>query len=103
MNAKVKLDKRRIADFCRRWKISELSLFGSALREDFRPDSDFDVLVSFTPDAEWSLMDHATMQEEIAAILGRKVDLISRRAVEQSSNWIRRENILSTAEPLYVA
>ena len=103
MNAKVKLDKRRIADFCRRWKISELSLFGSALREDFRPDSDFDVLVSFIPGAEWSLMDHAAMQEEIAVILGRNVDLVSRRAVEQSSNWIRRENILSTAEPLYVA
>lgn len=103
MNAKIALDRGKIADFCRRWKIAELAFFGSALRDDFRPDSDVDVLVSFAPDAEWSLLDHAAMQEELSALLNRKVDLVSRRAVERSSNWIRRENILSTAEPVYVA
>jgi len=45
----------RIAEFCRRWKITELALFGSVLRDDFRPDSDVDVLVTFAPDAPWSL------------------------------------------------
>jgi len=103
MNAKVRLDQDRISDFCKHWKVAELSLFGSVLREDFRPDSDVDVLVSFAPDAEWSLMDHATMQEELAEVLGRRVDLLTRQAVERSSNWIRRKNILTTAEPVYVA
>ncbi|WP_372522115.1 nucleotidyltransferase family protein [Sulfuricaulis sp.] len=103
MNAKVAIDRDSIANFCRRWKITELSLFGSVLRADFRPDSDIDVLVSYAADAEWSLLDHAAMQEELSALLNRKVDLVSRRAIERSGNWIRRENILSTAESVYVA
>lgn len=103
MNAKVAINHDSIAAFCRRWKITELSLFGSVLRADFRPDSDIDVLVSFAPDAEWSLLDHAAMQDELTALLGRKVDLVSRRAIEHSGNWIRRLHILSTAEPVYVA
>jgi len=103
MNAKVKLDQNKIAEFCKRWKIAELSFFGSVLREDFRSDSDIDVLVNFGPDADWSLLDHVAMQDELAEILGRKVDLISRRAVEKSDNPIRRKSILSTAEPVYVA
>jgi uncharacterized protein len=81
--------------------ISELAVFGSVLREDFRPESDVDVLASFEPDAEWSLLDHVAMQEELSGIVGRRVDLISRRAVERSSNGIRRRAILETAEPLY--
>jgi predicted nucleotidyltransferase len=89
--------------FCRRWKIRTLSVFGSALRDDFRPESDVDVLVSFEPSAEWSLLDHFQMQEELAALLGREVDLVSRRAVERSPNWIRRNAILGTAETVYVA
>ena len=103
MDAKVKPDQNKIAEFCRRWKIAKLSFFGSVLREDFRSDSDIDVLANFAPDADWSLLDHVAMQDELAAILGRKVDLVSQRAVEKSGNWIRRKNILSTAEPVYVA
>jgi len=103
MNAHIHIDRDQIAGFCRRWKITELALFGSVLREDFRPDSDVDVLVSFTPDAEWSLFDHTDMQEELSDIFGRKVDLVSRRAIEGSANWIRRQAILGTAEPCYVA
>jgi predicted nucleotidyltransferase len=103
VNAKIKFDRNLIGEFCRHWKITELSVFGSALRKDFRDDSDIDVLVSFAADADWSLMDHAQMEQELAAQLGRKVDLVSRRAIERSSNWIRREDILSTAEPVYVA
>ena len=72
---------------------------GSALREDFRPDSDLDLLVRFAREADWSLMDHVAMEEELTGILGRKVDLVSQRAIERSSNWIRRKAILETAEP----
>lgn len=78
-------------------------MFGSALREDFRSDSDPDLLVSFAPEAGWSLLDHVAMEEEPASILGRKVDLVSRRAIERSSNWIRRKAILESAEPCFVA
>jgi predicted nucleotidyltransferase len=93
----------RIEEFCHRWKIVELSLFGSALREDFRPDSDVDLLVRFAPDADWSLLDHARMERELSEILGREVDLVSRTAVEASPNWIRRQEILNTARSLYAA
>jgi uncharacterized protein len=103
MSTRIPIDRDKIADFCRRWKISELALFGSVLRDDFRPDSDVDVLVTFAPGADWSLFDHVDMQEELSGILGRKVDLVSRRAIERSANWIRRRAILSTAEPYYVA
>ena len=103
MKAKIPIDRDKTAEFCRRWKITEFALFGSVLRDDFRPDSDVDVLVTFAPDAEWSLFDHLDMEEELSVILGRKVDLVSRRAIERSDNWIRRKSILSTAEPIYVA
>ncbi len=101
MKAKIDIDQDKIAEFCRRWKITELALFGSVLRDDFRDDSDVDLLVTFQLDAEWSLLDHIAMEEELSVILGRKIDLVSRRAVERSGNWIRRKAILSTTEPLY--
>jgi hypothetical protein len=103
MSAHIPIDREKIVEFCQRWKITEFALFGSVLRDDFRPDSDVDVLVTFAPDAEWSLFDHVDMEEELSAILGRKVDLVSRRAIERSTNWIRRKAILSTTEPYYVA
>jgi hypothetical protein len=99
----LKLDRPEIADFCRRWKVRELAVFGSALREDFRADSDVDLLVTFAPDATWGLLDQVTMEDELATILGRPVDLVSRHAVERSSNWIRREAILGSAETIHVA
>jgi uncharacterized protein len=89
--------------FCRRWKIRMLAVFGSVLRDDFQPDSDVDLLVSFQPLAGWSLFDHVQMQEELSTLVGRPVDLVSRGAVERSSNWIRREAILGTAEAVYVS
>lgn len=99
----IQIPQKKIADFCRRWKIIELALFGSVLRSDFSSDSDIDILVSFSPDAEWGLFDHVQMEEELKVILGRRVDLISRRAIERSPNWIRRKAILETARPYYVA
>ncbi|MFN0120000.1 MAG: nucleotidyltransferase family protein, partial [Blastocatellia bacterium] len=73
----------------------------SVLRVDFRPDSDVDVLVSFAPEAAWGLLDQVRMQMELEQALGRKVDLVSRRAIENSANWIRRQEILRTAQLVY--
>ncbi len=91
----------KLEAFCRRWKIRELALFGSILRDDFGPDSDVDVLVEFDADAEWGLLDHIQMQQELQALLGREVDLISKRAVERSENWIFRQEVLSTAKVIF--
>lgn len=102
MREEIVAPRAWLEDFCRRWKIVELSVFGSALRDDFRPDSDLDLLVSFASDAEWSLLDHIAMEEELSSGLNRKVDLVSRRAVERSSNWIRQKAILESAEPYFV-
>jgi predicted nucleotidyltransferase len=103
MMAKRRIDisQEKIADYCRRWHISELALFGSVLRDDFGPESDLDVLVAFAPGAEWGLLDHVRMEQELAGLLGCKVDLLTKRAVERSSNWILRREILGTAEVVY--
>lgn len=95
--------QQKIVDFCRRWRVTELALFGSALRDDFRPDSDVDVLVSFDDDAHWTLFDLVIMQEELRDIFGREVDLVSRRGIERSRNVLRRQEILSSVEVIYVA
>lgn len=87
-----------ITQFCRRWQIRELALFGSVLRTDFRPDSDVDVLVTFHDNADWGLLAHIQMQHELASLLHRPIDLISKRALERSPNWVRREAILNTAQ-----
>ena len=94
---------RATAEFCHRWRIKELALFGSVLRDDFKSGSDVDVLVTFEPDADWSLLDHIQMEEELSRILGRRVDLISKRAVERSHNWIRKQAILNNAKVVYAS
>ncbi len=101
--ARIEIPEDRIADFCRRWKINELALFGSVLRDDFRPDSDVDVLVTFAEDARWTLFDIVHMEDELEALFGREVDLSERRAVEKSENYIRRRSILKSARTVYVA
>lgn len=100
MSPKIPIDRVKIADFCHRWKITELALFGSVLRNDFRPDSDVDVLVTFAPDAQWSLFDLVEIQEALSEMLGRKVDLIEKRGLR---NPFRRYEILRTKEVVYAA
>ncbi len=100
---RIELSREAIADFCRRWRIRELAIFGSALREDFRPDSDVDVLVTFEPEVRWEFQQWLEMIRELEALFGRRVDLVERRMVEQSKNYIRRKHILSHLEPIYVA
>jgi len=92
----------QIRDFCQRWKIVEFSLFGSVLRDDFGPDSDVDVLVSFAEDAHWGLFDLGRMEEELRGIFGREVDLLTRRSLEESPNPIRRDHILAHLETIHV-
>jgi predicted nucleotidyltransferase len=101
--AQMVLSKDGIHEFCRKWKITEFGLFGSVRREDFRPDSDLDVMVSFAPDAHWSLTDLVEMQAELEGAVGHKVDLVERSAIERSENYIRRRHILSFVEPVYLA
>mgnify|MGYP001616301864 FL=1 len=105
MNGKIQIDvpKERIAAFCRKWKITELALFGSVLREDFRPDSDVDVLVTFSPDSDWGIEHLLDMKEELESLFGRAVDLVEKRLVEESRNYIRRKHILSHMEAVYAA
>jgi predicted nucleotidyltransferase len=95
------IPKNKIAQFCKRWRVTELALFGSALRDDFNSNSDLDVLVTFAADVNWGLLDHVQMQEELQALLRWNVDLVSKRALEQSENWLRRKEILDTAQVFF--
>jgi uncharacterized protein len=99
----IQVPKDRIADFCRRHRIRELALFGSVLRQDFRPDSDVDVLVEFEPQTRNGLFDLARMQFELEEILGRGVDLVERPAIEKSRNYLRRKAILGSTETVYAS
>ena len=97
------LPVRAVRDWCRRWQVAEFALFGSALSGPFDDARDIDVLVSFLPEASWSLFDHVQMREELATVFGKPVDLLTRRAVEASRNEYRRRAILDTARILDVA
>ena len=99
MSLRIELDRERIAEFCLRNHIVRLSLFGSVLREDFSPDSDVDVLVQFAPGAVVTLLDMVTMEDELAEMIGRKVDL---RTPEDLSRYFRA-NVLATAVVQYAA
>ena len=101
--ATIRYNRSELASFCLRWKIAEVALFGSVLRDDFGPDSDVDVLVTFGPDARWGLFEMVKMQEELRVIFGRDVDLLSRRGIESSRNPLRRKAILESAEVIHVA
>ena len=94
------IDYGRVAELCQRWRITQLSLFGSILRPDFRPDSDVDVLLTFSPDARWTLLDITRLQDELALILGRSVDVVEEKSLK---NPFRRWEILRTRQVLYAA
>jgi predicted nucleotidyltransferase len=86
--------------FCEKWKVKELALFGSAARGEMRPDSDYDIMVEFEPDARWSLWDLVPMHEEIQALLGRKVDLLEKAPIR---NPYRRASIERDLIVIYAA
>jgi len=101
MGIGIEVSKERIAAFCRQNHIRSLSFFGSVLRDDFRPDSDVDVMVEFEPGQEPGLMEIVAMEMELSEILGHKVDLVERQSVEKSENYIRRRHILHSLETIY--
>jgi len=92
-----------LAAWCRRWRVEELALFGSGLRDEPTGTSDVDLLVTFEPAARWTLFDFVKMRGELRDLLGRPVDLVTRRAVEQGHNELRRTSILASARVLDVA
>lgn len=90
-------------EFCERHSIIELAVFGSVLRDDFNAESDIDFLVVFAPELSLSLLGWIRIENQLKSLVNRQVDLVSKRAIEQSDNWIRRQNILGSAEIIYVA
>ena len=97
------VDDAVIADFCRRWKVRQLAVFGSALRPDVRPDSDIDLLVTFAADADWSMFDHYRMENELVELLSREVDLVSTAALRENPNPIYAKEIMHSARTIYAA
>jgi len=100
MSSRIAIDAEHIDAFCRRWKVKELGLFGSVLRDDFRSDSDVDVLVDLIPGHGFTLYDWLDMIKELETLFGRRVDLVAKNAIR---NPVRRREILGTAEVLYAA
>lgn len=93
----------RLKEFCKLHRISEMGLFGSVLRDDFNPESDVDIIVTYSEECSHSLFDVVRMKDELREIFGREVDLVNRRAVEKSRNQFRRESILSDILVIYAA
>ena len=97
------VEPKRIAEFCQKWKIISLSLFGSIVRGELQPGSDIDILVTFSNDANWTMFDHFKMEEELSNILGREVDLVNIKALEENQNPIYQREILNSARQIYAA
>ena len=95
------LTPQQLAEFCQKWQITEFALFGSVLRDDFTPNSDVDILVTFDPQAKRSLFDLVHMREELSQLLERKVDILTKKSVELNHNWLRRHEILKAARVIY--
>ena len=97
----VEIPDNQLKQFCQRWKVSELAIFGSALREDYQQDSDVDILISFEPEYQWGLFDLVNMENELKTIFGKEIDLVEKNAVENSRNYIRRKGILDGAQIIF--
>ena len=97
----IDLPIEQIQEFCQRWHITEFALFGSVLRDDFRLDSDIDVLATFNPTFQRGLRETLQMREELQILFDRKVDLLVKAAIERSENWLRRKHILESARVIY--
>ena len=98
---RLAISEEQLIEVCRQWKIAELALFGSVLREDFRENSDIDLLISFAPDAPQGLLTLARIKHQLEDLLDRPVDLVIKEAIQEGDNWIRRQEILDTAVSIY--
>lgn len=99
MSARIPIDKTAISAFCRKWHLTEFALFGSVIRDDFGPESDVDVLVTFAPDANPSLFDLADMKDELTRLFGRSIDLGTKRSLKPTI----KEHVVATAEVIFAA
>ena len=97
----IKIDPVRLHEFCNKWGVSEVAVFGSILREDFSASSDVDILISYRPGVRRPIFDYVDMQEELEVIFKRRVDLLSRRGIERSQNALRKNEILKLAKVIY--
>lgn len=108
LNLKPELKERlgveleKVEQICQEWGIIELALFGSIVRDDFNLNSDIDCLVTFQTENNISLLDLETLEEQLENLFNRPVDIITKKSIEKSHNWIRRQNILENAEVIYV-
>ena len=101
VQTRLGLSSQEVASFCQRWRITKLALFGSILRDDFRANSDIDLLLTFAPDARQGLLTLAKIKHELESQLNRPVDLAPEASIQTSDNWIRQREILSTAQTIY--
>jgi uncharacterized protein len=99
---RLTITPNQLAVFCQRWNVTELALFGSIVRDDFRSDSDIDMLITLSPNHTWGL-EIIQMRDELADLCNRSIDLLTRQSIEQSRNALRRQEILASAEVIYVA
>lgn len=97
------VSQEQIEQFCARWKIGRLAVFGSAVAGHLRADSDIDLLVTFAPDADWTMFDHFAMEDELSKLFGREVDLVNVRALEENPNPVYRREIVGSARQIYAA
>ena len=97
---RLKASPEQIAAFCQNWRIIEFAIFGSILRDDFRPNSDIDVLVTFDPDSHWSLLDWVDMKDQLKELFGREIDIADKQGLK---NPYRRYEILNTHQVIYAA
>jgi predicted nucleotidyltransferase len=97
------LNAEQLETFCKKWKITRMAVFGSVARGEAKADSDIDILVDYAEEAQWGLFDHQHMEDELAALAGRRVDLVSRRGLMSSRNELRKQAILGSTELVYAA
>jgi uncharacterized protein len=95
----IELDEKTLAQICSRYRVRELSVFGSVARGEARPKIDIDLLVEFMPDAQPGLLDHAGLILDLTGLLGRKVDLVSKNALKP----LLRESVIRDSRRLYAA
>ena len=98
---RLQIKPDRLKDICQQWKIIELALFGSVLRDDFDAQSDIDILISFDESITITFFDLDTLEEQLSMLFHRPVDIVTKKAVQQSHNWIRKQNILDNSQVIY--
>ncbi|MDB9494058.1 nucleotidyltransferase domain-containing protein [Spirulina major CS-329] len=101
LNNRFKLSRQELIDFCQRWGITKMAVFGSILRHDFHAESDIDLLITFAPDARQGLLTLAKIKHELESCLHRPIDLVVEASVQMSDNWIRQHEIFRTTQIVY--